>query len=131
MNPALIPVVVILIFAVILVLIGQAERNSKKKKKSNKPSGFDNWEVQERWEDYPTVNYDKVHTYCSVTFEDNGKTFYYRTRNPELKVGDLVYVPVGYKYEKKIGRITKMKEYLGYLAPYPLEKTKHIIGKVQ
>lgn len=130
MNPALIPIIVILILAVILVLIGQAERYSKKNN-SNKPSGFDNWEVQERWEDYPRVNYDKVHTYCSVTFEDNGKTFYYRTRNPELKVGDLVYVPVGYKYEKKIGRITKMKDYLGYLAPYPLERTKHIIGKVQ
>lgn len=130
MNPALIPVFVILIFAVVLALIGQAERNSKKTK-ANKPSGFDDWQAQERWEDYPTVNYDKVHTYCSVTFEDNGKTFYYRTRNPELKVGDLVYVPVGYRYEKKVGRITKMKDYLGYLAPYPLERTKHIIGKVK
>ena len=65
-----------------------------------------------------------------MAFEDTDKTFYYRTRNPELKVGDLVYVPVGYQYEKQIGRIVKMKKYPGYLVPYPLEKTKHIIGKV-
>ena len=117
----MIPVFGILSFAVAVLLIGRTKRKSKE-------SNTD-WQTQETWEDYPTVNYDKVHTYCSVTFEDNGKIFYYRTRNPELKVGDLVYVPVG--YEKRVGRIVKMKEYLGYLTPYPLERTKHIIDKVK
>lgn len=130
MNPVVIPAVAILIFAVVLVLIGQTKRNSKKIN-ANQPNDFDNWQMQERWEDYPTVNYDKVHTYCSVKLEDNGKTHYYRTRNPELMVGDLVYVPVGCKYERKIGRIVAMQDYLGYMAPYPLERTKHIVGKVK
>lgn len=89
------------------------------------------WEVKETWEDYPFPNYDIKHTYCKVVFDDSGKYFYYRTRNPEIKVGDKVCVPFGYKYERKIGRVIDMKEYKGSRAPYPLEKTKHIISKVE
>lgn len=89
------------------------------------------WKVKETWEDYPAPDYDAMHTYCQVAFDDSGKYFYYRTRNPELKVGDMVYVPVGYKYQKKVGKIISMKEYKGSKAPYPLERTKHIIGKVE
>lgn len=89
------------------------------------------WKIKETWEDYPAPDYDAMHTYCQVAFDDSGKYFYYRTRNPELKVGDMVYVPVGYKYQKKIGNIISMKEYKGSKAPYPLERTKHIIGKVE
>lgn len=88
------------------------------------------WKLQETWEDYPVPNYRIKHTYCQVAFDNSGKTFYYRTRNPELKVGDLVYVPVGYKGEQRVGKIVSMKEYKGRKAPYPLEKTKHIKGKV-
>lgn len=87
------------------------------------------WKLKETWEDYPTPDYNAIHTYCSVVFDDSGKSFYYRTRNPELNVGDLVYVPVGYKYEKKIGIIVKMEDFVGTAAPFPLEKTKHIQGK--
>lgn len=74
---------------------------------------------------------DAVHTYCEIAFDESGKTFYYRTRNPKLKVGDKVYVPVGYKYEKKIGKIISMKDYVGIKSPFLLERTKHIIGKVE
>ena len=91
----------------------------------------DDWKLRERWEDYPAPDYNAVHTYCSVALEDRGRTYYYRTRNPDLCVGDLVYVPFGYKYEKKVGRIVKMKNYRGAFAPYPLEKTKHIIGQYE
>ena len=89
------------------------------------------WKLKETWEDYPMPDYNAIHTYCQVAFDDSGKSFYYRTRNPELKVGDMVYVPVGYKYEKKIGQIVSMKNYKGSKAPYPLERTKHILGKVE
>ena len=91
----------------------------------------DDWKLQETWEDYPVPNYDAIHTYCSVAFDDSGKSFYYRTRNPDISVGDLVYVPVGRNYEKKIGRVVAMKSYKGSRTPYPLERTKHILGKVE
>ena len=89
------------------------------------------WKLKETWEDYPTPNYDEIHTYCEVAFDDSGRTYYYRTRNPELQVGDAVYVPFGHKAPKKIGVITSIEDYVGHEVPFPLEKTKHIIGKVK
>lgn len=101
------------------------------KRSNNSPSGKEyDWKLKETWEDYPAPDYDAVHTYCSIAFDDSGKTFYYRTRNPEISVGDFVYVPVGYKYEKRIGRVVEIKNYVGRNAPYPLERTKFIKGKV-
>ena len=88
------------------------------------------WKLQETWEDYPTPNQGATHTYCSISVDGSDKTFYYRTRNPEIKVGDLVYVPVGRNYEKKLGQVVAMKNYKGSHAPYPLEYTKHILGKI-
>jgi hypothetical protein len=87
------------------------------------------WRLKERHEDYPFPDYDDVHVYCQVILDGGDSTLYYRTRNPELKVGDRVYVPVGYKYEKKLGTIVSRKDYVGKDAPYPLEKTKFIAGK--
>ena len=96
-------------------------------KENDKYAG--DWKLQETWEDYPSPNYGAIHTYCSISLDGSDKTFYYRTRNPEINVGDLVYVPVGKNYEKKIGRVVAMKNYRGSRAPYPLERTKHILGK--
>ena len=89
------------------------------------------WKIKETWEDYPLPNYDEKHTYCKVAFDDSGKYYYFRTRNPDIKVGDTVRVPFGYKYERKVGRVVDVKEYKGSKAPYPLEKTKHIIEKIE
>ena len=88
----------------------------------------DDWRLRETWEDYPAPQYNKKHTYCSIVFEGSERIYYYRTRNPDIKVGTLVYVPFGSKYEKRIGRVVAMKSYRGKRVPYPLEKTKHISG---
>ena len=88
------------------------------------------WKLQETWEDYPAPDYDAIHTYCEVAFDDSGRTYYYRTRNPEIKVGDTVYVPFGYDAPKKIGVIVNMEDFEGHDVPFPLERTKFIIGKV-
>ena len=102
------------------------------RKSTSNPSKKEyDWKLKETWEDYPTPNYNDKHTYCQVAFDESGKSFYYRTRNPELKIGDEVYVPVGYKYQKRVGTIVSMEDYIGKDAPYPLEKTKFIIGKVE
>ena len=105
-----------------------------KKRKKDEKTVVDykgNWRFQERWEDYPSPKYDEMHTYCSVVFSGSEKIFYYRTRNPQIKVGDLVYVPIGNEFEKKIARVVAMEEFLGSEAPYPLEKTKYIKGKIK
>ena len=79
---------------------------------------------------YLTEKSKAVHTYCEVAFDDSGRTYYYRTRNPELRVGDTVYVPFGYKAPKRIGVIVSMENFEGHDVPFPLERTKHIIGKI-
>lgn len=89
------------------------------------------WKIKETWEDYPSPKYDIMRTYCKVAFEDSERTFYYRTRNPELKVGDKVYVPFGRDFDKRIGAIISMEDFLGSEAPFPLWKTKHIVDKVE
>ena len=98
-------------------------------KKSAESKEEYNWKLQETWENYPAPDYNAMHTYCEIAFDNSSNTYYYRTRNPELQVGDMVYVPFGYNYEQRIGKIISMKEYRGRNAPYPLEKTKYIKGK--
>ena len=125
---------IFLLVGIVVAIIALRETTGKTAKKAhtqhNSIKKKENRKQQEHWEDYPAPNYQAIHTYCSVTFENSKKVFYYRTRNPQLKVGDLVYVPVGFQQEKKIGRIVSMKDYVGSHAPYPLEKTKFIISKV-
>jgi hypothetical protein len=87
------------------------------------------WKLKEIWEDYPAPDYDALHTYCQVLLDGGGPALYYRTRNPELKVGDRVCVPFGAGEQTRLGKIISMEEYIGHDAPYPLERTKFIIGK--
>lgn len=91
---------------------------------------YDDWD-EEDFEEEPTLDYGAIYTYCEVAFYEGGKCFHYRTENPELKVGDQVYVPVGYQNQEKIGTIVSIANYVGHEAPFPLEKTKLIIGKVE
>ena len=104
---------------------------------SNYGRGLD-WIENETYEQSPEFN-KKVQSDISnifdyiqyqEIFETGGKQFCYRTRNPELQVGDYVYVPVGYNREERAARIVKMKNYVGRFAPYPLEKTKYIKRKI-
>ena len=146
----MIPIIVALTILLVLIFAAAAsKRKANKNRTANKQqpirwsNDFQNglkstpnskqydWKLQETWEDYPFPDYDAYHTYCSVAFDASGKTFYYRTRNPELKVGDTVYVPFGRKYEKRIGKIIHIEEFQGRNVPYPLGRTKHIIGKVK
>ena len=89
------------------------------------------WKLQETWEDYPTPKYDAIHTYCSVAIEGFDRTFYYRTRNPDIVIGDNVYVPFGRQYDKVVGVVVDMQDFVGNEAPFPLSRTKHIIDKVE
>lgn len=73
---------------------------------------------------------DAFCTYCEVAFDDSGRTYYYRTKDQKLKVGDTVYVPFGNSVSKRIGVIKSREDYIADDVPFPLEKTKFIIGKV-
>ena len=67
--------------------------------------------------------------YCSVTFSPTGQTYYYKTDDETLRVGDVVIVTVGSQREKKTAKIKKIERFSAITAPYPPNKTKDIIGK--
>ncbi|MBR5468347.1 MAG: hypothetical protein IKU80_03840 [Firmicutes bacterium] len=68
--------------------------------------------------------------YCSVSFGHGGsKTYYYRTEDETLKCGDEVIVFVGNEGLKNVGRIVKIERFSAENVPYPVNKTKIILGK--
>jgi hypothetical protein len=67
--------------------------------------------------------------YCSICFSPYQKSYYYKTFDEDIGVGDLVVVPVGnYDYEAK-GIVKKVESFMFHEVPYPLPKTKTILRK--
>lgn len=67
--------------------------------------------------------------YCSVQFEDSYKHYYYISDDKSVQVGDFVIVPAGPENIPTIVRIVRLYYCDEKHAPYPPEKTKHIIRK--
>lgn len=68
--------------------------------------------------------------YLSVTFGDNYKTYYYKTEDNSIDVGDLVVVPVGTDGKERIVKVVKKEYYQESSLPMPFEKVKTIIEKL-
>lgn len=71
---------------------------------------------------------DKIYTFCGVTFPHATCPYSYRTEDLTIKVGDEVLVPVGDK--ETIGTVVSIGQYMRIAAPYPVDKTKFIISKI-
>jgi hypothetical protein len=67
--------------------------------------------------------------YCSVSFSDDSRTYYYQTKDERIKVGDQVIAPVGSDNTKRIAVVEKIEFFQAAEVPFPLDKTKHIIRK--
>ena len=68
------------------------------------------------------------HTYCKVKFGDE-KTYWYRTNDYGFRAGMKVIVPVTNNGLWKIGTIVEAAVYKTEEVPYPLIRTKGIVGK--
>ena len=68
------------------------------------------------------------HTYCKVKFDDE-KTYWYRTNDYGFMAGMKVIVPVTGNGLWKIGTIVEAAVYKTEDVPYPLIRTKGIVGK--
>ncbi|WP_461223741.1 hypothetical protein [Lacticaseibacillus suihuaensis] len=64
--------------------------------------------------------------YCQVLFHHDGQAYSYRTSDTSLAVGDRVLVPVG--TNRTVGTIVAMDYYAKDRVPYPLSKTKEVLG---
>jgi hypothetical protein len=67
--------------------------------------------------------------FCSVEFEEDGKSYYYLTEDDTLSVGDLVYVPVGKDDRTGIVEIVNIEYFSKEEVPFSLDKVKSIIRK--
>lgn len=67
--------------------------------------------------------------FCSVEFDEGGKSYYYLTDDDTLEVGDFVIVPVGYGDHTAVVEIVDIEYFSEEDAPFPVKKTKSIIGK--
>ena len=70
------------------------------------------------------------HIYCRVRFEDSAKEYHYRTLDDTLQPGDRVVVPVGPSDYLCQGTIQHVEYYPEEEVPYPLEKTKFILRRL-
>lgn len=67
--------------------------------------------------------------FCSVIFEEYGKSYYYIADTDEFEIGNYVEVPVGKDSHTAVVKITDIEYFAEEDIPLPLDKTKHIIRK--
>lgn len=69
--------------------------------------------------------------YCSVSLEQWGETYFYRTEDDTINVGDYVIVPVGASNNELRGLVEEIDYYTEDSVPFPLDKTKIICRKTE
>lgn len=67
--------------------------------------------------------------YCSVCFEDGGKTYWYRTEDDSLSIGDLVVVTG--KEGETVARIEDMDCFEPDKVPFPIPRTGLILRRYE
>lgn len=69
--------------------------------------------------------------YCSIIFEENGRSYYYVTDDDSIRIGDYVLVPVGHDNKEVEGVVENITYHYRGSVPYPYESCKHIIKKLK
>lgn len=72
---------------------------------------------------------ETIYTFCGVLFPHALRPYHYRTNDPTIQIGDEVLVPVGDK--ETIGKVVSVGQYMRVAAPYPVDKTRFMIGKAE
>ena len=67
--------------------------------------------------------------YCSVRFENSGKTYYYTTEDDSIQIGDFVMVPAGKENLPSVVQVVNIQFFTPETAPFPPEKTKRILHR--
>lgn len=67
--------------------------------------------------------------YCSVSFGEPDKTYYYQTDDDTILIGEKVIVPVWPEDNGVPAYVQKVQYFDKRKVPFPLSKTKHIIRK--
>lgn len=66
-----------------------------------------------------------------MQFEPDGCTYCYLADSDDYDEGDLVVVPAGKANREAVVKIKSVEYHGAENAPYPIEKTKHILRKYE
>ena len=69
--------------------------------------------------------------YCKVRFSNSHFELSYITEDESVRAGDFVRVPFGRENEERVGLVTQVISCTSEDAPYPPEKTKHVLEKTE
>lgn len=69
------------------------------------------------------------YNFCSVEFNEKGKSYYYLTEDDTLKIGDKVVVAVGDESHLAIAKIIRIDYFPEDKVPFPINRTKPILRK--
>lgn len=69
----------------------------------------------------------ETYWYCGVHIPNIAMPYHYISDQGEIELGSYVEVPFGENNVKRIGRVDMCAEYTAKNAPYPVDRTKHII----
>ncbi len=76
-----------------------------------------------------TVDDGRSYRYCLVRFDGVSRAYSYLTEDDSIQPGDYVLAPLGQNDYERTGKVERVDLYTAANAPYPPERTKHIIGK--
>lgn len=71
------------------------------------------------------------YTYCKVRFSNSRFELSYLTEDESVRAGDFVKVPFGRDNEERVGLVMRVIPCTSEDAPYPPEKTKHVLEKTE
>ena len=69
--------------------------------------------------------------YCSVSFQPEGRTYYYRTDDDTLRPGDWVIVPAGAQNRETRVRVEEVEYFREDELPRPLERVKRVLRRCE
>ena len=67
--------------------------------------------------------------FCSVTFDEGYKSYYYLTEDDSIEIGDFVLVPAGKDNHEAVVEVVNIEYFDEEIVPLPVEKIKRIIRK--
>lgn len=71
---------------------------------------------------------NSIYTFCGVQFGFANHPYHYLTGDHNVKIGDLVIVPVGNDGAERIVEVVSVSQCKRSSAPFPVDKAKTIIG---
>lgn len=80
----------------------------------------------------PLAATDKtIYHFCSVVFNASNQPYTYLTGEIDVKIGDIVVVPVGQEGKVAVATVVSTSQHMRLTAPYPVDRAKMIIKKVE